>query len=101
MAAPMPKCSCGGALARLYTQAPPAIYNAAGFYASDVNRLRSQVGPERYAQFEAERDDIRRRARLGRLTAQERSLDTDPRKDPVKRAAADRVAQRRAERAAA
>lgn len=102
MTAPMPKCSCGGELRRLYTQAPPVAFHAAGFYATDVHHLRSQVGSERFARFEAERDDIRRRAQRGQLTAYERSLEKsyDARKDPIKRAVADRVAAKRAARAA-
>lgn len=76
MSAALPRCSeCGGPLRRLYTAAPQVHYVAGGFYATDVARFERLVGGERAAKFMAERDDIERRAKAGRLTAYERSLD--------------------------
>lgn len=75
MLSPMPPCSrCGRALERRY--APPAVhYRAAGFYSTDVDRLRREIGPERFARFEAQRAEAERRARRGQLTAHERRLE--------------------------
>ncbi len=76
MSAAMPKCSsCGGQLRNAFTSAPPIQYKAAGFYATDVNHFKRQVGAERFAQFEKQRDDINRRAKAGKLTAYEKGLD--------------------------
>lgn len=76
MLAPFPlRHLCGGKLKRRYDVAPAVQFNAPGFYASDVQRFKSQVGSERYAKFEHERDDIERRAKAGKLTPHEKSLD--------------------------
>jgi predicted nucleic acid-binding Zn ribbon protein len=76
MGAAMPKCAaCGGQLRNRFTSAPPVQYNAAGFYATDVQRFKSQVGARRFAQFEAQRSDIQKRAKAGKLTAYEKALD--------------------------
>lgn len=75
MAAPLPGCpNCGATLARRFS-VPAVHYQSAGFYSSDVTRLKAQVGPERFAQFEARKDDVERRAKAGRLTGYERSLE--------------------------
>lgn len=77
---PLPRCPrCGWRLARVY-DAPPVHFNAAGFYASDVTRFKSQIGSERFARFEAQRASAERRAKAGQLTAYERALEQ---KDPV------------------
>lgn len=76
MQADMPPCvRCGAALMRVYGIAPAVFYKTAGFYNSDVTHFERQVGPERAAQFRAQRDDAERRAKAGRLTGYERALE--------------------------
>ena len=76
MRAVLPKCGeCGGPLRRVFTESPAVLYTSAGFYATDHKRLESQIGRERYAQFEKERDDTLRRAKAGRLTNYERGIE--------------------------
>lgn len=66
--------ACGGALTRILT-APAVHYAAAGFYATDVDRLKKQVGSERFAQFEKQKAAAERRAKSGKQTPYERSLE--------------------------
>ena len=61
---------------RVWRQAPVVHFAAAGFYHSDVTRFKSQVGTERFARFERQRDDAIRRAREGQLTDYEKALET-------------------------
>ena len=78
MSARLPKCvHCSGTLRRLFIQPPPVHYHAPGFFSTDILHLKNQVGAERFAQFEAQRDDTLRRARAGRLTGYERVLDRE------------------------
>ena len=75
MQAPFPKRhECGYAVHRVYT-ATPAHYNAPGFYASDVTRFKSQVGAERFAKFEKQKESAERRAKAGKLTNYEKALE--------------------------
>lgn len=60
---------------RAWRQAPAVHFAAAGFYHSDVTRFKSQIGPERFARFERQRDDAIQRARDGRLTDYEKALE--------------------------
>lgn len=72
MADDFPPCpQCAGELRRTFAPVP-VHYHAPGFFSSDVGRLRGEIGPERYAQFEHKRDDIERRTKNGRLTAKEK-----------------------------
>ncbi len=75
MSADYPTHDCGGQLEREYFHAPAVLFNSPGFYATDVNRMRSAVGPENYARFEAQKNDIELRARRGKLTAREKRLE--------------------------
>ena len=78
MRAPLPRCAhCGGTLRRLFIQPPPVHYLSAGFFSTDIKHLQAQVGAERFAQFEAQRDDTLRRARAGRLTGYEKVLERE------------------------
>lgn len=75
MAADFPsRHACGGALKRRYS-APAITFNAPGFYATDVSHFQKQLGPARYARFEAERAAAQKRAAQGRLTPYERQLE--------------------------
>ena len=75
MTAPMPACSiCGAQLQRVYTAAAPVHYRAAGFYSTETS-LDRQLTPERAAKFRAEKADIEKRAKAGRLTAYEKALE--------------------------
>lgn len=65
---------CGGRLTRLYTTAPAVHYAAGGFYTTDVNRLKNQVGPERFAKFEREKAAAEQRAATNTQTPYERAL---------------------------
>ena len=65
---------CGGHLQRVYN-VTPVHFNAPGFYETDVRYFEKQVGKERATKFYAERDDIMRRAKAGRLTPYEKKLD--------------------------
>ena len=67
---------CGGKLARKY-EAPAVHYNAAGFYSTDVTRLRNMIGSERHDKLTADIDDIGSRAKSDKLTPYERSLEGD------------------------
>jgi predicted nucleic acid-binding Zn ribbon protein len=77
---------CGSKLMRRYSP-PPVIYKTSGYYSTDVQRLKSQIGSERHAEFEHFKDDAERRAKQGRLTGHERRLeeldqwDADRRRD--------------------
>jgi len=74
MTAPFPvRHTCGAQLSRRYS--PIAVHYAApGFYSSDVTRFRSQVGAERFAKFEREREDVLKRTKQGKLTPNEKRL---------------------------
>ena len=61
------------------------IYKTRGFYATDVQRLKSQIGSERHAEFEAFKDDAERRAKRGQLTGYERRLEELDRADAIRR----------------
>ncbi len=76
MSAAMPKCAaCGGQLRNAFTAAPPVQYRAAGFYATDVDHFKKQVGAERFARFEKQRDASLKRAKAGKLTPYEKALE--------------------------
>ena len=64
---------------------PSVIYRTTGFYATDVQRLKSQIGSERHAEFEAHKDDAERRAKAGRLTGYERRLEELDKADAARR----------------
>ena len=70
-----PTHSCGGKLIRLYG-APAIHYHVSGFTTSDT-RFERQLTPERAARFRAQRDDVERRAKAGKLTAYEQAFETD------------------------
>ena len=75
MTAPMPNClGCGGRLVRVYSAAVPVHYRAAGFYTADTS-LDRQIGPARAAKFKADKDDIEKRAKAGKLTDYEKALE--------------------------
>jgi len=75
MTAPFPrKHNCGGVLARVYHPIP-VHYAAPGFYSTDVDHLKKQIGPERFASFEREKAAAEKRAVTGTQTAYERRLD--------------------------
>ena len=65
---------CGGALRRRYT-VPAVTYAAAGFYSTDVTRLRDMVGPERYAKFEKQKSAAEKRAKAGTQTDYEKAME--------------------------
>ena len=72
MRASFPKCAeCGGPLRHLFRAAPPVHYHSAGFFSTDVLHFQRQVGTERFAKFEAERDASIRRMKSGRPTRYE------------------------------
>lgn len=71
---PLKHPGCGGYLTRTLT-APAVHYAAGGFYATDVARLRNQIGSDRYAKFEKQRDAATRRAATGTQTPYERALE--------------------------
>lgn len=76
MAADFPaRHACGGRLTRLYTTPPAVHYAAGGFYATDVNRLKNQIGAERFARFEHDKAAAERRAAAGRQTPYERAQE--------------------------
>ncbi len=75
MKAALPPCeACGGTLRRRFRRAPSVLYRAAGFSATD-DRLKRQVGPERFAKFEQTKADVERRAKAGRLTEYEKAIE--------------------------
>lgn len=75
MTAPMPRCRrCASPLVRRYS-APAVLFNAPGFYSTDIAHLERQVGPERAARFRTQRDDAEARAKAGRLTPYEKALE--------------------------
>ena len=77
MTAEYPACSkCGRETRRLFTSPPVVHYAAAGFTTSDT-RFERQLTPERAARFRAQRDDVERRAKAGKLTAYEQAFETD------------------------
>jgi predicted nucleic acid-binding Zn ribbon protein len=67
--------ACGGKLARRF-EAVPVHFAAGGFYTTDVNRMKSIVGADRYARFEHERDGAIKRAKAGKLTPYEKVLES-------------------------
>lgn len=75
MAADFPRmhASCGGTLKRRFTTVA-VHYAVAGFAATD-DRLLRQVGTERYARFEQERNAALARAKTGRQNAYEQALE--------------------------
>jgi predicted nucleic acid-binding Zn ribbon protein len=77
MAAGYPKCpKCEGEMRRVFSDAVPVHFTAAGFFASDT-RFERSLPPERAAKFRAQRDDAERRAKAGRLSGYERGLEGD------------------------
>lgn len=75
MAADFPlRHTCGGKLTRRFT-VPAVTYAADGFYSTDVSRMQKLVGADRYAKFEAQRDEAQKRAKRGALTPYERQLE--------------------------
>ena len=77
MAAGYPNCpKCKGQMRRIFTDAAPVHFAAAGFVSSDT-RFERSLPPERAARFRAQRDDAERRAKQGRLTAYEKALERD------------------------
>lgn len=72
--ASLPRCpQCRGTLRRVYR--PTVVHYAApGFSATD-GRLEKLVGTKRYRRFEAQKEDVETRARSGRLTEYERSIE--------------------------
>jgi len=75
--AALPTCVyCGGTLKRVYSQMPTVQYRAGGFYSTDVTRLQREMGPDRFAKFEAQKADAERRSKAGKLTAYEKALET-------------------------
>ena len=76
MAAPMPQCPrCSTSLVRLYHAVPAVLYNAPGFYATDIAHFEKQVGRERAERFRAQRTSAEARASTGRLTPYEKALE--------------------------
>lgn len=68
------KHACGGKLTRRFSM-PGVIFDAPGFYATDVRRLESQIGKDAHARFTALKRDAERRAGKGQLTAYEQALE--------------------------
>lgn len=66
--------ACGGLLTRRYT-VTPVHFAAPGFYATDVSHFQKQLGAERFARFERERDAAQARAATGTLTPYEQQLE--------------------------
>lgn len=65
---------CGCKLTRVFE--PPAVhYHSPGFFSSDVSHFQKQLGPDRYARFEAQRDAAQARAKAGTLTPYEQQLE--------------------------
>jgi len=75
MHAPLPKCLCGRTLRRVWRTMPAVQYNAAGFHTTDFTRFENQVGKEKAEQVRRQNADAERRARQGRLTPYEQSLE--------------------------
>ena len=76
MHAPLPKCAeCGGRLRRLFRAAPAVHYAAPGFFSTDVSHFKNQIGAERFARFEAERDATMRRMKAGKPTRYEHAAE--------------------------
>lgn len=74
MQAEYPLCPvCGSRTGRIW-DIPVVHYAAPGFTATD-NRFAKMIGPERNARFEAQKADVLTRAREGRLTPYEKSLE--------------------------
>jgi predicted nucleic acid-binding Zn ribbon protein len=67
---------CGGQLVQRYVPTQ-VVYRATGFYHTDVTRFRSQMSPERFARFEAERDATLRRYATDRITSEDRAAELD------------------------
>ena len=66
--------TCGHILRRRFE--PTAVhYAAAGFYKTDVDHFKNQIGPERFARFEADRAAGIQRQQSGTLTPYERELE--------------------------
>ena len=77
MTAPMPQCPhCSTSLVRLHRTIPAVLFNAAGFYATDIAHLERQVGRERAERFWAQRADAEARAKAGWLTPYEKALES-------------------------
>ncbi len=74
MEAEYPFCPiCGKRTGRVWTM-PHVHYAALGFHTTD-NQFGKMIGPERAARFEAQRADVLMRAKDGRLTPYEKSLE--------------------------
>lgn len=74
--APFPKCPlCGARMEKAYTQPVPVHYAAAGFYSTDVGRMRAAVGPALADKFEHEKTEYFLRESRNRLTPQEKALE--------------------------
>lgn len=67
--------ACGGTVTHHYTVIA-VHYAAPGFYSTDVQRMKSLVGPDRFAKFEAQKADAEKRAKAGRLTPYEKVLES-------------------------
>ena len=67
---------CGGAMRQVYRPAH-VIFAAPGFYSTDVNYLKRQISPERYARFEQQRDATLARYASGRITTEDRQAELD------------------------
>lgn len=78
MVAPWPEAhdACGQTMRQVYSPAQ-VIYRGTGFWYTDVARFRSQMSASRFAMFEAQRDDLERRAKKGQLTGYEKLAETD------------------------
>lgn len=66
--------TCGGKLSRRFV-VPAVHFAAGGFYSTDVSHFQKQLGPDRYARFEAQRDAAQARAKAGTLTPYEQQLE--------------------------
>jgi putative FmdB family regulatory protein len=77
MAAGYPHCpKCKGQMRRVFTDAAPVHFAAAGFFSSDT-RFERSLPPARYARFAAQKADAERRAAAGQLTDYEKALERD------------------------
>lgn len=75
MLAPFPaRHSCGARMRRNYN-ALPVIFNAPGFYETDVRHFEKQIGKEKAERLRVKNEDVMRRAKAGRLTPYEKRLD--------------------------
>lgn len=72
---PLPRCQCGRTLRRVWSTLPAVKFNAPGFYATDVTRFDQLVGKEKAEQVRRKNADATLRARQGRLTAYEQTLE--------------------------